>query len=70
MARVQKGTIVQIASRWFVRFYECRNIGGTIVRKRVSHSLGAVTTRGTRPPAQVMDEAKKFMITVKWPASR
>ena len=64
MARVQKGTIVQIASRWFVRFYECRNIGGTIVRKRVSHSLGAVTTRGTRPPAQVMDEAKKFMITV------
>jgi len=64
MARVQKGTIVQIANRWFIRFYECRNIGGTIVRKRVSHPLGAVTTRGKRPPAEIMDEAKKFMINI------
>lgn len=64
MARAQKGTIVPIANRWFVRFYERRNIGGTIVRKRVSHLLGAVTTRGKRPPADIMDEAKKYMITI------
>ncbi len=64
MARVQKGTIVQIANRWFIRFYECRNIGGTIFRKRVSHPLGAVTTREKRPPAEIMGEAKKFMINI------
>src|SRR3954451_1391208 len=64
MAREQQGTIMQIANRWFGRFYESRNIGGTIMRKRVSHQLGAVTTRGKRPPSEIVDEAKKFMINI------
>jgi len=64
MARQQKGTIVQISNRWFVRFYERRNIGGTIVKKRVSHLLGTVTTRGKRPPADMVDEARKFLGTI------
>jgi hypothetical protein len=61
--RHQKGTVVRIGNYWFVRFYERRNINGSIQRKRVSHRLGAVTTRGKRPPAEIVDEATRHMST-------
>jgi len=61
--RQQKGTVVRIGNYWFVRFYERRNINGSIQRKRVSHRLGAVTTRGKRPPAEIVDEATRHMST-------
>src|SRR5712691_6082519 len=62
--RQQNGQIVRSGGYWFVRFYECRNINGTIQRKRVSHRLGAVTTRGKRPPADIVDEAMRHMKTI------
>ena len=62
--REQKGQIVRIGERWFVRYWERRNAGGTIERKRVSHLLGNVTTRGKRPPADIAIEAQRHMATV------
>jgi hypothetical protein len=47
--RKQNGTIIRIGDRWYVRFWEHRDIGGSIERKRVTHQLGPVTTRGKRP---------------------
>lgn len=62
--RKQNGTIVRIGERWYVRYWERRNIGGTIERKRVTHLLGDVTTRSKRPPADIEDEAERHMATV------
>lgn len=62
--RKQNGTIVRIRDRWYVRYWERRNIGGTIARKRVSHALGQATTRGKHPPADITAEAEKYMATV------
>jgi hypothetical protein len=46
MPRKQDGQIVKISGRWYVRYWERRTISGAIERKRVSHLLGPVTTRG------------------------
>jgi len=62
--RKQEGQIIRIGERWYVRYWERRNIGGTIERKRVTHPRGLVTTRGKRPPADIKDEAERFMTTV------
>ena len=37
---------------------------GSIERKRVTHQLGPVTTRGKRPPADIMTEAERHMATI------
>jgi integrase len=60
----QKGLIVLIGKRWFVRYWESRNVNGVIVRKRVSHPLGPVTTRGKTPPADIVDDADRHMASV------
>jgi len=39
-------------------------VGGTIERKRLTHALGQITTRGKTPPADIMAEAEAFMTTV------
>ena len=62
--RKQQGQIMRIGDRWYVRYWERRNIGGTIERKRVTHPIGEVTTRGKRPPADVKIEAERHMATV------
>jgi integrase len=62
--RKQRGQIIRIGDRWYVRYWERRNIGGTVERKRVTHSIGEVTTRGTRPPADIRTEAEQHMATV------
>jgi hypothetical protein len=62
--RKQTGIVVRISGRWYVRYWECRNIGGTLTKKRVSHQLGPVTTRGKRPPADIETEAERHMATV------
>jgi hypothetical protein len=65
MRRVkQNGMKVRIGDRWFVRYWERRNIRGSIVRKRVSHYLGPVTTRGKRAPADIVREAERHMAEV------
>ena len=70
---MQKGTIVKISDRWYVRYWERRNISGTVEQKRVSHCLGSVTTRGKHPPADIKEAAAEHMGTInggKIPAER
>jgi integrase len=62
--RKQCGQIIRIGDRWYVRYWERRNIGGALERKRVTHSVGEVTTRGKRPPADIKTEAERHMATV------
>jgi len=62
--RKQQGQIIRIGNRWYVRHWEQRNIGGMIERKRVTHLLGEVTTRGKRPPADIVTEAEQYMATI------
>lgn len=57
----QKGQVVRIGDRWFVRYWERRNVAGKVERKRVSHPLGPVTTRGKKPPADVLDQAERHV---------
>jgi integrase len=69
----QKGHIVKISGRWYVRYWERRSVEGTVEQKRVSHCLGSVTTRGKYPPADIKDAAQEHMATVnggKIPAER
>lgn len=71
--RKQNGQIIQIGDRWYVRYWERRNIGGTVERKRVTQHLGPVTTRGSRPPADIERGAQRHMMTVngsEMPAER
>jgi len=63
-SRKQAGQVIRIGDRWYVRYWERRNIGGNIDRKRVTHLLGPVTTRGKRPPADIMAEAERHMSTI------
>lgn len=62
--RKQTGTIVRISGFWHVRYWERRNIGGAIEKKRVSHKIGPITTRGKRPPADILTEAERHMAAV------
>jgi integrase len=65
MRRVkQKGMIVRIGDDWFLRYWERRSIRGAVERKRVSFRLGPVTTRGKRPPADIVREAERHMADV------
>ena len=62
--RKQAGQVIRIGDRWYVRYWERRTINGIIERKRVTHQLGQVTTRGKRPPADIVGEAERHMATV------
>jgi hypothetical protein len=62
--RKQEGQIIRIGERWYVRYWERRNVGGSIQRKRVTYLIGLVATRGKRPPADIKDEAERHMGTV------
>jgi hypothetical protein len=45
--RKQQGQIIRIGNRWYVRYWERRNIGGTVERKRVTHYTGAFISSAT-----------------------
>jgi hypothetical protein len=62
--RQQGGQIIRIGDRWYIRYWERRNINGTVERKRVTHSIGQITTRGKRPAADIKAEAERHMVTV------
>jgi hypothetical protein len=62
--RKQNGTIVAISGRWHIRYWQRQNVGGVLQRKRCSHPLGPITTRGRKPPADIVDEAESFMGTI------
>jgi len=61
---MQRGTVVKIGKKWFLRYWEKRNIGGVVQSRRVSHCLGPITTRGKRAPADIKDAAHAHMATV------
>jgi len=62
--RKQNGQIIPIGGRWYVRYWERRAVSGELERKRVTHQLGPITTRGKRPPADIVREAERHMATV------
>jgi integrase len=64
MRREQHGTIICRSSKWYVSFWERRNVNGTIERKRVTRLLGEKTTRGKHPPAAIEDAGERFMAGV------
>jgi integrase len=62
--REQKGSIIQRSGRWYVTYWEQRNVNGTAERRRVTHYLGEKTTRGKHPSGDIEDECKSFMSIV------
>jgi integrase len=62
--RKQNGVILQISGRWYVRYWQQRNVGGVIERNRVTHCLGEITTRGKTPPDSIVQESERHMGTV------
>lgn len=60
----QHGQVIRIGDKWYVRYWERRTVSGAIERKRITHLLGPVTTRGNRPPADIVDEADRYMAMV------
>jgi hypothetical protein len=63
-SRKQEGQVIRIGDRWYVRYWEKRDVAGAMERKRVTHQLGPITTRGKRPPADIEAEAEKHMHTL------
>jgi integrase len=64
MKREQNGSIIPRSGKWYVSYWEQRNINGMAERKRVTHYLGEKTTRGKHPPADIEDECKRYMARV------
>src|SRR5450756_864703 len=64
MRREQKGTIILRSSKWYVTYWERRNTGSAVERKRVTHFLGEKTTRGKHPPDDIEAASKRHMATV------
>ena len=61
---VASPTIVQFSGRWYLRYWDRINHNGSLTRKRASHCLGTVTTKGSRPPADIVRAAEDFMHNV------
>jgi integrase len=59
--RKQRGCVVRIGENWHVRYWQVTYEHGSEVRKRYSHLIGPVTTRGRKPPADVVDEAERYV---------
>jgi integrase len=64
MRREQNGTIILRSGKWYVSYWQKRNVNGTVERKRATEYLGEKTTRGGHPPADIEDARKRHMTTV------
>ena len=64
MRREQNGTIILRSGKWYVSYWEQRNVNGKVERKRVTYFLGDKTTRGKNPPTYIEDLSKHHMTTV------
>jgi integrase len=62
--RIQRGQVLKLGGNWHVRYWVRRTANSVIERKRVTHLLCAVTTRGKTPPADVLTAARKYMATL------
>ena len=49
MQREQSGSVILRSGKWYVSYWEHRNVNGVVERKRVTHYLGEKTTRGKYP---------------------
>lgn len=59
--REQKGTIIDRSGKWYVSYWDKRNVNGTVERKRVTHYLGDKTGRGKNPSADIIEACRRFM---------
>ena len=64
MRREQKGSIILRSDKWYVSYWEWRNVNGTVERKRVTHYLGE-KTRG----ASIRRPISKTLASATWPRS-
>jgi integrase len=62
--REQKGSIILRSGKWYVTWWERRNIAGSVDRKRVTHYLGEKITGGKYRPADIVAACKLHMATV------
>lgn len=62
--REQNGTIILRSGKWYVSYWDKRNINGAVERRRVTRFLGKKTTRGKHPPADIEAACKRHMNTV------
>jgi len=62
--RKQKGIILEISGRWYVRYWEAVAQDGRLIRKRKTHCLGPVTGRSKKTPADIEDECERYMSSV------
>jgi len=62
--RKQKGSITQFNGKWYLRYWQTLTIHGVLVRTRRTHFLGTVTTRGKKPPDNIVRAAEDHMRTV------
>jgi integrase len=57
----QAGYIFQARGNWYVRYFEDKVVDGQLRHDRIAKKIGAVTTRGKRPPRQIADEARDIV---------
>jgi integrase len=62
--REQNGSIILRSGKWYVTFWEKRNVNGSVERRRATHYLGEKKTGGKRPPGDIQDACKRHMATV------
>ena len=63
MKREQHGTIILRSGKWYVSYWQERNVNGTVERKRVTHYLGE-KTKGKNPSPDIEEACKRHMATV------
>lgn len=61
---MQNGHILRISGRWYIRYWERRKVNGQLEQKRVSHCLGPITTKGKKPPADIVNAAREHMASL------
>ncbi len=62
--REQNGSIILRSGKWYVTFWEKRNVNGAFLRKRVTRYLGEKTTKGKHPPGDIEAACKRHMATI------
>ena len=61
--REQKGSIILRSGKWYVTWWERRNVAGVVERKRVTEYLGEKTTQGKHPTADIKGACRLHMAT-------
>jgi integrase len=59
--RQQKGSIHQDKKIWYVRYFVDRVVDGELRHVRIAKQLGEVTTRGKKPPREILEKARAIV---------